>query len=126
MDERFHHDQQLDRIERLIRDGLADVNKKLGNMMKTANQIEQDQTSMKKKETEIMAAIDDLKQAVVDVKAAVTQAATDILAAVAIIQNPNSTDADVEAAAVALEGTATDLKTSTASLEAVLPKPPAA
>ena len=71
-----------------------------------------------------MAAIDDLKQAVVDLKAVLAQMFADIAAALAIIQNPNSTDADVEAAAQAIESSVADAKASAASLEAVLPKAP--
>jgi hypothetical protein len=78
------------------------------------------------KEKQIMAAIDDLKQAVTDLAVVVAQVATDVTAALAIIKNPSSTDADVEAAATAIEGSVAILKAEAVSIEAALPPAPAA
>jgi hypothetical protein len=76
------------------------------------------------KENKIMAAIDDLNKAVADVAAAIQEDVADVIAAVAILKNPSSTDAQVETAATALEASAATLKASAVSLEAVLPASP--
>jgi len=80
------------------------------------------------KEIRMASELDDLKAAVAAESAAVTQAATDMDAAVAKIMTVVGTGvlpADVEAAAVALQTTTAQLKAASTNLEAALNPAPA-
>jgi ABC-type transporter Mla subunit MlaD len=53
-----------------------------------------------------MAAIDDLTKAINDVTTALGNVATEVAAVAAVLKNPSTTDAQIEAAATQLEGLA--------------------
>lgn len=76
---------------------------------------------------QIMAAIDSLKTAVTDVSTAISQISADVQTALGLLQNSGSaTDADVQAAADALETVAKGLDTVDAQLKAAIAGKPLA
>ncbi len=83
--------------------------------------IERKIDSILKRETLLMAAIDDLKTAVAALASAVTDGITEIEALLAKIQNPSSTDADVAAAAAQIASITQSIKDEVAKAMAAAP-----
>lgn len=75
----------------------------------------------------LMAGIDDFNQSLTDLGTSVGRIATDIAAALVILQNPNTSDAAFETAAQTVQGSVAQLNTVAGQLEAAeVPVTPAA
>jgi len=89
-------------------------------ILRRLNQIYEIVKDLAGQETRIMAAIDDLKANILAEQTVIAQLGTDIAAAIAIIQNPASNAADIQAAADSIKAMTATLQASAANLEAAV------